>query len=583
MSKHSIAKYSLLLMVLLSSAVVGCGQSQVASDDISALTDQMLRLKREVTDVRKSGAQLPMARLSDALQQFEQARADGDTVAMQRVLRRVDAYLDAYRVVKAKVPSFVAELGNVVNGESGVPSPGSDGYIGLGYTWPGLGEKFVDCGADYMKTVLLSWGMIEPRPPVSGVPHYQWQRLDEHILEYQKNGYQLQFVLKASNPWAIPASSTKEGFVAPGKGSISALPSLEYQPGYARFIASIVERYDGDGYHDMPGLKFPIIYWEVESEAFHEGYWRGSVEEYGKLLEIAYHAAKAASPNCKIILAGLNFSDLFDDAPSQEALTSRQRKLGKFARDGFAFIKESIQFTAYYDAIEIHYNRDYRGLPGILDWLRSEMGDEVYATKEIWSGDTLTTPWLFTPSHYVKPPYPEGRIYSDIKSRKGSRSPAESWFRAEQSKLMVKKLVMGAEQGLTRMILLMMKDRPQGVETPVDKNWMISGLLDRSLKPRPAYYALCQTSPYLRGFKTITRMKHDDPQTYIYKVTYDGVRSPVLFAWSESNNIVLRLESFELSPAIVEHVITDWSSKPNIDAVVNLLPLGSTPVIVRAK
>jgi Glycosyl hydrolase catalytic core len=37
-------------------------------------------------------------------------------------------------------------------------------------------------------------------------------------------------------------------------------------PAYARCLASIVERYDGDGRSDMPGLKRPIHHWEVDNE-----------------------------------------------------------------------------------------------------------------------------------------------------------------------------------------------------------------------------------------------------------------------------------------------------------------------------
>lgn len=590
--RHFSRKLRSFWVLLLMFHATSCAQPSMSGDP-AALVAEMERLTTEVEQLRASGVELPMGRLRAASQAFEAARARNDVKRMRNLLGRVESALEAYRpnapeAAQLPPPGAVSmdpveQVRDLVNFKSGTPGPGSEGYIGLGYTWPDLGKPFVGVGADYVKTVLVSWGKIEPQAPVGGRERYDWAQLDAHVREYQALGFQMQLVLKSSNPWAVPVSNTTEGFVAPGKGSISALPSVPFQAGYARFIASIVERYDGDGYRDMPGLKFPLIYWEIESEAFHEGYWRGTVEDYGKLLEIAYKSAKAASPDSRIILAGLNFSDVFDDAPSEAELASRFSKLGGFAKKGLRFMQESLQFAEHYDAIEIHYNRDYRGLPGILNWLRSELGDAVYARKEIWAGDTLTTPWLFTPSRQVKPPFPEDRIYQDIKAGLGARSKAESWFRAEQSRLMVKKLVMGAEQGLARMILLMMKDRPQGVETPVDKNWMISGLLDRSLQPRPAYHALRQISPYFKGSPTVTRVRHSDPQTYIYKFTYPKQRWPVFVAWSESENTVLNLRNFELPAAMVESVITGWSSAPSTLALESRLSLTSTPVIVRAK
>lgn len=42
-----------------------------------------------------------------------------------------------------------------------------------------------------------------------------------------------------------------------------ALPDLQ---DYRRYVAEVVERYDGDGNADMPGLTAPILHWEVDNE-----------------------------------------------------------------------------------------------------------------------------------------------------------------------------------------------------------------------------------------------------------------------------------------------------------------------------
>jgi len=39
---------------------------------------------------------------------------------------------------------------------------------------------------------------------------------------------------------------------------------------YRRFVLALVERYDGDGKDDMPGLKYPIKYWEASNEPSHQ-------------------------------------------------------------------------------------------------------------------------------------------------------------------------------------------------------------------------------------------------------------------------------------------------------------------------
>ena len=39
-----------------------------------------------------------------------------------------------------------------------------------------------------------------------------------------------------------------------------------HQEAYLRFVRSTVERYDGDGVDDMPGLLFPVRFWEIDNQ-----------------------------------------------------------------------------------------------------------------------------------------------------------------------------------------------------------------------------------------------------------------------------------------------------------------------------
>jgi len=74
---------------------------------------------------------------------------------------------------------------------------------------------------------------------------------------------------------------------------------------YKSFLAKLVERYDGDGNDDMPGLKIPIRYWEVASEPdIKEGYltfFKGNAEDYGQLLMNSREAIQAGCWNCKVV------------------------------------------------------------------------------------------------------------------------------------------------------------------------------------------------------------------------------------------------------------------------------------------
>ena len=80
---------------------------------------------------------------------------------------------------------------------------------------------------------------------------------------------------------------------------------------YRRFILALVERYDGDGIGDMPGLRYPIKYWQAMcSPSVPEGYeyggmFNGSPEDYLQILKTTYQAVKAADPDAKVLHGGM--------------------------------------------------------------------------------------------------------------------------------------------------------------------------------------------------------------------------------------------------------------------------------------
>lgn len=88
---------------------------------------------------------------------------------------------------------------------------------------------------------------------------------------------------------------------------------------YAAWVGSVVERYDGDGKDDMPGLLRPIRYWEVDNEPdLHNSVPprgdRGKPDivptdfqkpaEYARVLVATSAAIKAADPQAVVLSAG---------------------------------------------------------------------------------------------------------------------------------------------------------------------------------------------------------------------------------------------------------------------------------------
>lgn len=117
---------------------------------------------------------------------------------------------------------------------------------------------------------------------------FDWSRQDRLVKHAQANNIQISAILNA-----VPPQSGKTRHEVPG------LP--KDMNGYLAFVKAAVERYDGDGTNDMPGLRWPIKYWKVEDEAVVPLYWQGSGADYAALLSTVYPAVKAADPKAIVI------------------------------------------------------------------------------------------------------------------------------------------------------------------------------------------------------------------------------------------------------------------------------------------
>ena len=77
---------------------------------------------------------------------------------------------------------------------------------------------------------------------------------------------------------------------------------------YASWVTATVERYDGDGVDDMPGLEYPLRHWEVSNEPSRQtpplANFQGNSADYLELLKITYEAIKSADPSAVVFLGG---------------------------------------------------------------------------------------------------------------------------------------------------------------------------------------------------------------------------------------------------------------------------------------
>lgn len=105
------------------------------------------------------------------------------------------------------------------------------------------------------------------------------------------------------------------GMVSPWPANRTAQATDHYLPddlaAYTRYVGRLVERYDGDGLDDMPGLTRPIRWWEVDNEP--DLKWVGAGDrtgicppaEYARVLVASATAIRAASPEARVLNGGI--------------------------------------------------------------------------------------------------------------------------------------------------------------------------------------------------------------------------------------------------------------------------------------
>ncbi len=154
----------------------------------------------------------------------------------------------------------------------------------------------------------FSWGHIEP---VQG--EYDFRYTDDFVMHSQENNISILATIWPFANWDQD-SKCKVGsndMFYPRPGAM-AIPEYRCKPkdmqAYRKFLSKLVERYDGDGKEDMPGLSMPIKYWEVlnepEMKSAELTFFKGNEEDYIDVLKESYEAIKQECNDCNVVQGG---------------------------------------------------------------------------------------------------------------------------------------------------------------------------------------------------------------------------------------------------------------------------------------
>jgi len=439
-------------------------------------------------------------------------------------------------------------------------APSGGFALGVEYMTPGFAEVFAQTGVTWAKAAATgcTWGDIEPQPPVNGKHSYRWEAADRLILEYQRAGFRhFHIYVRNKNPWACSKP------VKPIGGG-SSLPKPEHWEDYKAFLRAFVQRYDTHHPDHVPGLLYPVEYWEIEAE-WGTGFWQGTLEEYLELLRVAYPTVKQANPRAKVILIGFFLAGVFEGHPDPQEIPATLARIPpprrRVSEQYLADIRKLLAHPELFDVVEFHSLSDWSEISGMGRFLRQTMREYGYE-KPIWVGDVNYTasPLMFwdipvPPYTQQQKPAIEATLQALARPQHPQHAQAMRWLRAEQSKGLVKKAVLAMAEGLAGINIGNLADWGLfGILPQITGTVAFQGLVEtqgvppKPGEPRPAYHALALLVQKLGEFSAV-RSLAVDRGVYAYEFTVRG--QPVYVLWYDDGRRYLPGDKEPVAPVQV--------------------------------
>ena len=133
---------------------------------------------------------------------------------------------------------------------------------------------------------------------------FSWEDVDQNVLYAQKHNQTILATIWPHADWEQKSCKRKKARSPFGKGFTKYLSKPCSMEDYKTFLLKLVDRYDGDGSNDMPGLTKPIKYWDIMNEPEFDMFFRGSQEDFVEIFNFSSKIIKEKQKDAVIVMAG---------------------------------------------------------------------------------------------------------------------------------------------------------------------------------------------------------------------------------------------------------------------------------------
>lgn len=408
------------------------------------------------------------------------------------------------------------------------------------------------------------WGTMQSGPEAE----IDFRKLDNYVRDFQAAGIkETTLALKSHSEWASVDHSTFQ--------SNNAAPKPEFRGLYADWITAVVERYDADGFEDMPGLLYPIKHYEIGSEF--SSFEPEPVDEYLEMLEIAYEAAHTAFPDVRIGHAAFLMTDFLLDDPSLDELND-DTGVDRYGPHKISEVRAILDRPDIFDVLNIHALAHPGEIEQLVRWLKLETEARGYS-KPIIISDTSPNPFIsWGPGNVcnlfanlmgimIYPATEDDRCRTAQYFQRVLQNDEETveWMRGYIAADMVKKTVIAAEQGIELIntaftVDLPILSTPLGFAGSGNAGWGGMVVIGTGQK-YPNYFAMQQLIGQIDGYESITRIDAPGPEGVRLYELLVGNRT-LWIGWYDPPRLILPGDDVPSArvrvPTGFGDVVTEW-------------------------
>ena len=250
------------------------------------------------------------------------------------------------------------------------------------------------------------WNHIESKKG-----NFFWDDVDQYVVYAQEHNQTILATIWPHANWDQKSCKRKKAKSPFGKRFTKYLSRPCSMDDYKNFLVKLVDRYDGDGLNDMPGLTKPIKYWDVMNEPEFKMFFKGSKEDFVEIFNFSSKVIKEKQPDAVIVMAGA--AGMFPESK-------------KFWRSALPKIKD------YFDIAAIHHITPPDGKCDKELWVDefSSLLKSLNINKPIWVTEAMMGKCRVIPT-YVKAFASGAEVIIDV----GANAPGMKMSKGARKKL----------------------------------------------------------------------------------------------------------------------------------------------------